>query len=439
MARTGLFWFTNDLRLHDNPALQRAVASVDSLVCVYVLESRSVSPSSYSAPTMGQPRYQFLRQSLLELQRDLQKLGQKLLVVQGSAASILPSLVRAVEATDVFRSRHAGLYENRDWDYTRTKCADCAFHTVDSHTLFDFDALPCDLAELPTTFTQFRKQIESVTPSAPIMPLSYLPPPARFRSAIQLPTLRLLGSVDVVASQFQGGEAAALAQLESYFSADLPANYKQVRNALAGWDNSTKFSPWLANGNLSVRELVSRLRRFEQEVTHNDSTYWIYFELLWREFFQWHAHQHGARLFSAQGVKRISPVTSFYPERYQKWIAGNTPYPLVNACMRELSATGYLSNRGRQIVASCFVNELGIDWRYGAAYFEQVLLDYDVASNWGNWQYLAGVGADVQPKRHFNLEKQAATFDPDGVYIARWQGNQNLLPLDSVDAADWPV
>jgi deoxyribodipyrimidine photo-lyase len=107
--------------------------------------------------------------------------------------------------------------------------------------------------------------------------------------------------------------------------------------------------------------------------------------------------------------------------------------------MKELKATGFLSNRGRQIVASCFINELSMDWRYGAAYFESVLIDYDLASNWGNWQYLAGVGADPRDKRHFNLEKQTQQFDPNGQYIQRWQANNNLTPLDSVDAADWPI
>ncbi|MGO0305166.1 FAD-binding domain-containing protein [Endozoicomonas acroporae] len=102
--------------------------------------------------------------------------------------------------------------------------------------------------------------------------------------------------------------------------------------------------------------------------------------------------------------------------RLQKWCAGNTPRHIVNACMKELQATGYLSNRGRQIVASCFIYELGMDWRYGAAWFEQQLVGYDVGSNWGNWQYLAGVGADPRGSRHFNLDKQAQQFDPDGRY-----------------------
>jgi len=99
----------------------------------------------------------------------------------------------------------------------------------------------------------------------------------------------------------------------------------------------------------------------------------------------------------------------------------------------------YPIDRGRQIVASCFVNELAMDWRYGAAYFEQILIDYDVASNWGNWQYLAGVGADTRDKRHFNLEKQTQQFDPQNHYIKRWNGDTKLQKLDSVDAADWPI
>ena len=107
--------------------------------------------------------------------------------------------------------------------------------------------------------------------------------------------------------------------------------------------------------------------------------------------------------------------------------------------MKQLNQTGYMSNRGRQIVASCLVNELQLDWRFGAAYFEQQLVDYDVASNWGNWQYIAGVGADPRGGRHFNLEKQTATYDPEHHFIRQWHGEANQYPLDSVDAADWPI
>ncbi len=212
-----------------------------------------------------------------------------------------------------------------------------------------------------------------------------------------------------------------------------------MRNELDGWENSTKLSPWLANGSLSARYVLQELRAYEQRVTTNDSTYSIFFELLWRDYFQWYAHRHAKHLFLFTGGKRRKPSTGYYPERYRKWCAGNTPYPIVNACMKQLNETGYMSNRGRQIVASCLLNELHSDWRCGAAYFEQQLIDYDVASNWGNWQYLAGVGPDPRGKRHFDLEKQTRKYDPDGVFIRKRQDQFGHKQLDSVDAADWPI
>ncbi|NLJ93167.1 MAG: DASH family cryptochrome, partial [Aeromonadales bacterium] len=192
-------------------------------------------------------------------------------------------------------------------------------------------------------------------------------------------------------------------------------------------------------GCLSARQVWQRLKRYETEQQANDSTYWIGFELLWREYFQWLALELGPSLFQFQGLATKRPLTSFYSERFNKWCQGNTPYPLVNACMRQLNATGFMSNRGRQIVASCLVNELALDWRYGAAYFQQQLLDHDVAANWGNWQYIAGVGVDPRGGRHVNIEKQTALYDPNGDFITKWQGELGVSPLDSVDAADWPV
>jgi deoxyribodipyrimidine photo-lyase len=107
--------------------------------------------------------------------------------------------------------------------------------------------------------------------------------------------------------------------------------------------------------------------------------------------------------------------------------------------MSQLNAEGYMSNRGRQIVASCLVNELSLDWRFGAAYFAQKLIDYDFASNWGNWQYIAGVGTDPRGGRHFNLSKQRAVYDPNFTFINSWQGERCDQYLDSADIVDWPI
>ena len=108
--------------------------------------------------------------------------------------------------------------------------------------------------------------------------------------------------------------------------------------------------------------------------------------------------------------------------------------------MNQLSKSGYMSNRGRQLCASCLVNELQVDWRYGAAYFETQLIDNDVSSNWGNWQYIAGVGAGSEgPLRHFNLEKQTQRYDPHFLFIDKWRGRESKLDIDVVDVADWPT
>ena len=229
-------------------------------------------------------------------------------------------------------------------------------------------------------------------------------------------------------SQFKGGETSAIEHLNSYFESDAPSIYKETRNTLDDWTHSTKFSAWLANGSLSVKVLLNRLRQYEREMVANDSTYWIWFELLWREYFYWYADVHQKQLFTFQGISSHKPTTLYdnrsgkapKEQRLIQWQQGETAYPIVNACMKQLNSTGYMSNRGRQIVASAFIHELGLDWRYGATYFEQQLIDYDVASNWGNWQYLAGVGADPRGCRQFNLSKQTQQHDPKNEFIDRW-------------------
>jgi deoxyribodipyrimidine photo-lyase len=395
-----------------------------------------------------------LQQSLANLEQNLTAVGQRLVCFQGQPFEILGRVIEQFGISDIFRSDNADWYENQSWQALQQKYSDKRFHTISSHTLFEIEGFPFSLPDLPLSFSKFKNAIKDCLPIRPIGTLGYLPPEpplaAEMSKGLDLFDLTVDSSrsvsdsssppdIDKKESLFGGGESAGLTHLADYFQTSKASHYKEVRNAIDGWNNSCKFSPWLANGCLSVRETYSALLDYEHDAEANDSTYWIYFELLWREYFHWYASKHGTTLFSFSGIKGLSPLNSFYPERFQKWINGATPYPLVNACMNELKATGFLSNRGRQIVASCFVNELSMDWRYGAAYFESVLIDYDVASNWGNWQYLAGVGADSRGKRHFNLEKQTQQFDPNGRYIERWQGDNNLAPLDSVDAADWPI
>ena len=144
-------------------------------------------------------------------------------------------------------------------------------------------------------------------------------------------------------------------------------------------------------------------------------------------------------MFKIGGGSGKIRANTFDPRNFARWCAGDTNFPLVNALMRQLVATGWMSNRGRQIAASCLINELKVDWRFGAAFFEKHLIDYDVGSNYGNWQYIAGVGSDPRGGRHFNLDKQTAQWDPQGVFTAKWGGHRPSQPHYVIDAADWPI
>ncbi|KGK41341.1 FAD-binding protein [Nitrincola sp. A-D6] len=435
MLATHLYWLTQDLRLVDNLALHHAAVNCDRLIIVYALSPNEFAANRYSLNGMSDNRWRFLYQGLSNLQVQLASLGQQLILRFEQPVSALSKFIQEYKVTQVVASEQVGWYERQDWKTLQQQFPAVSFNLFNTHRLFELDQLPFDLEHLPENFSAFRKQVAHLKIDQPLAPITALPP----CPAIQAAWPNNLPTVISKTSEFQGGEAAAQQQLNEYFHSQWPGQYKVYRNALDGWQHSTKFSAWLAQGSLSAKRIIQQLRSYESQHGANESTYWIYFELLWREYFQLYALKHGRALFHYRGIQTRNPLTSFYPQRFRAWCEGNTPFPLVNACMKQLNTTGFMSNRGRQIAASCLVNELQLDWRYGAAYFEQQLIDYDVASNWGNWQYLAGVGADPRGKRHFNLQKQTAEYDPEGIFIERWQGASKSEYLDVVDAADWPI
>lgn len=222
---------------------------------------------------------------------------------------------------------------------------------------------------------------------------------------------------------FQGGESAALARLRYYlWDSDLVSTYFDTRNGMLGGDYSTKFAPWLALGCLSPRTVYAELKKYEKQRTANKSTYWcvnmlttfsrsissnrVIFELIWRDFFKFFTIKHGTKIFFQEGViPRAGARWRRDPEALARWREGKTGWPLVDANMRELKATGFMSNRGRQNVASFLALDLDLDWREGAWWFESCLLDYDVASNWGNWVAAAGLTGGRLNK--FNITKQS--------------------------------
>jgi deoxyribodipyrimidine photo-lyase len=164
---------------------------------------------------------------------------------------------------------------------------------------------------------------------------------------------------------------------------------------------------------------MTKLKEFETEFGANESSYWLWFELLWRDYFRILHLKWGSALYHARGLSD-APPPQHNPKWFEKWCVGNTGESIVDAGMRELAATGYLSNRLRQVVASYLIYDLNCDWRAGAAWFESQLIDYDVYSNQGNWLYIAGRGTDPRGGRRFNPKKQADYHDSDKSYRSLW-------------------
>jgi deoxyribodipyrimidine photo-lyase len=306
--------------------------------------------------------------------------------------------------------------------------------------------LPFPIKFLPDIFTEFRKQVEKTSKiMAPFPAPTSLKVPGGIQVGnIELPEapvpsafLPTPGGENLGALTFKGGETEGKKRLEDYFwNGDHLRNYKETRNGLLGADYSSKFSAWLSVGALSPRYIYQQVKQYEAERVSNDSTYWLIFELLWRDYFRYVAKKYGDTLFREGGIRNKPIKYRNNAELFGRWAQGQTGAPFIDANMRELLASGFMSNRGRQNVASYFVKDLGLNWQLGAAWFEYLLVDYDPCSNWGNWNYVAGVGNDPRENRYFNIAKQAETYDPKGFYIKTWLPELSKVPAYRLNHPD---
>lgn len=193
------------------------------------------------------------------------------------------------------------------------------------------------------------------------------------------------------------------------------------------FDDSTKFSPWLAWGCISANMIYYRLKKFETEYGANKSSYWIFFELLWRDYFKFLSLQKGDLIFDLKGTaRREFELNPNQDHLFKKWKEAKTEEDFVNANMNELNQTGWMSNRGRQNVASFLAKTYQVNWLWGAKYFENHLVDADLESNQGNWAYLGGVGVDPRDRK-FNIERQQNIYDPEGEYIKKYSPKSACL------------
>ena len=426
--KTSIIWFKTDLRLEDNETLVKAISQSEQVIPVYCFDDSHFETSAYGFKKTGSFRAQFLLESLQDLDKNLRKLGSGLLIVRGKPEVEIPKIVKEYKAQKVFAKREVAFEEKRTEKLVQAELFKlrCELETFSTSTLYHAEDLPFSIKDIPDVFTNFRKKTEKESKIR-----SVFVAPEQINSpeipVLQLPTLEDLGlvfsSIDSRAAiQFKGGETEAINRLNYYFyETKNLSNYKETRNGMVGADYSSKFSAWLAMGCISPRFIYTEVKKYEKQFGANDSTYWLIFELLWRDFFRFMFKKHQTKFFLYAGIKTEKINSKSLNEKLlSQWINGATQSDFINANMLELKQTGFMSNRGRQNVASYFCNELNMDWRFGAAYFEEQLIDYDVCSNWGNWAYLAGVGNDPRGHRYFNIEKQANDYDKNKVFRDLW-------------------
>lgn len=423
----GLVWFRNDLRVNDNASLSNAILENKSVIAIYCFDPRQFEMSKYGFKKTEKFRAKFNIESVKELKQNLNKLNISLLVFHKKPEEIIPEIVNLHEVNTIYYQEEWTKDELMVSDnlISKTKVG-VHFKTVYDQFLFHPKDIPFGVDNIPNVFTQFRNKCEKLSKiRLEIKNENKLSIDNLITNTTEIPTLTDLGFEDFItdsrtAFPFMGGENQAMKRLENYFwETENLSEYKITRNGLVGTNYSSKFSAWLANGSISAKTIYWQICDYEKQVEKNESTYWLIFELIWRDYFKYISMKYGEKIFKIGGILDKDYDWKTNKNQIENWINGKTQEPFVNANMIELKNTGFMSNRGRQNVGSFFAKNLFLDWRIGAAYFESLLIDYDVHSNYGNWMYVSGVGNDPRDRK-FNIQMQSQNYDPDYKYQDLW-------------------
>jgi len=429
-SNSAIVWFRNDLRLHDNEALTEAAKHAEKIIPIYVFDEREMfGKTSFGFKRTEKFRAKFIIEAVQNLRENFAKFDIPLIVRMGKPEEIIPEIARQEKTSWVYCNRERTTEElyvqdtletnlwaiGQEVRYSRGKML---YYTAD---------LPFPVTHCPDTFSTFRKEVERFTPIREPLPIPdfLLNKTSDTVEEGEMPSLESFGHEEVENLGdyiLLGGEDAGKEELKYYlFDSKLVSTYKKTRNGLLGRDYSSKLSAYLSIGCLSPKYIYQQIKAYEAEHGANESTYWLFFELLWRDFFRLMGKKHENRIFQLGGTKK-SPDANLGLDMatFEKWASGTTGVPFVDANMRELNSTGFMSNRGRQNVASFLIHDLKLNWLLGAEYMESLLIDYDPCSNYGNWNYIAGVGSDPREKRHFNVVIQSKKYDPSGEFIKRW-------------------
>jgi len=412
-------WFRSDLRLRDNTALSAAARRADALGLLFVLDDRLLAGDG-----AGAPRVRFLAGSLERLGADLARRGQRLLVRSGDPARVVPAVLRELRADRVTWNADHGPYARRR-DRAVRAAAERAGVAVEAHedrVVFGPEELRTGAGDVFRVYTPFRNAWWRRWAEDPRLPggALRLPPPIPGPRGDAPPDAAALGAAGDDTELPAPGEATALRRLEA-FLAGPAARYAEDRDRPA-LDGTSRLSPYLHLGAISPRLCFERALAAEREAPRARAGIrkWLD-ELIWREFYVaiLAAHPHVV----AHDFRRDLAALRWEDDEdgFRAWCEGRTGVPFVDAGMRQLARTGWMHNRARMVVASFLTKDLLVHWRRGERFFARQLVDGDLASNNGGWQWAASTGTDAQPWfRIFNPVAQGERFDPSGDYVRRF-------------------
>ena len=438
-----LYWFKNDLRLHDNEALFHAVESGNEMVLVYCIDPNSYRHLALGFRKVDKVRHEFLLQCLGDLRNRLQNLGGNLLVVQGYPDFEIPKIVEQNNISEIYAEEEHAEEELEMVEKVRNALPDfCKLNFFWGRTLYHKDDIPYAIDEIPlisktyriktTKETDVRECLLTIT-TINFDSLDNYGGMPDFES-ITKRTIEPRNTEPFV----KGGETEALKRLQHYFyDTEQLTAYKWTRNKSLGMDYSSKFSPYLALGCISPRYIYHEVKKYEEKTKKKYGTWWFVFELVWRDFFIFRHMRVGAKLYSKEGFigKKVDFKDS--KELFDRWCKGITGIPFVDAHMRKLNQTGYMSNRGRVNCSSFLIHDYKIDWRWGAGYFESKLIDYDVSVNWMNWHMQAfeiWYTNPIHQSNKYNAQEYIRKWVPE---LAELDDISILIPWES-DVTGYP-
>lgn len=395
-----VFWFRRDLRLHDNAGLYHALRANMPVLPIFIFDTDILD----DLKDRSDRRLAFIRDSLLGLQERLEQLGSSLHVLHGRPIECFKGLLEVYNIKAVFTNRDYEPYATkRDEEIAAyLKTNEIPFRAYKDQVIFDTHEVLKDNGEPYTVYTPYSKKWKARL--SEFYQRSY--PTEKYYSKLYKHAPKPIPSFEAL-----GFKKADYHVVPARLNPAKVNGYEKYRDYPA-MDHTTHLSVHLRFGTISIRELVSEAREQNEKLLN---------EIIWREFYSmilWHFPKVVAHAFKEE-YDHIRWRNN--EKEFELWCSGKTGFPIVDAGMRELNETGYMHNRVRLIVASFLTKDLLIDWRWGEAYFAEKLLDYDLASNNGNWQWAAGTGCDAAPYfRVFNPQLQTEKFDPEHKYIRRW-------------------